>query len=86
MFLSVLLALALTLAANAHTVTIVGKFYCEFNYRLPVFIELMEQDPFKDDRLQWMQLMVMEKFEIKGTEDEYRFITPYLRVFHKCRG
>ncbi|RCN32875.1 Transthyretin-like family protein [Ancylostoma caninum] len=86
MFLSALLALAFALAANAHTVTVRGKFYCQFNYELPVFIELMERDPFKDDLLEWQQIKVMEDFEITGTENEYRSITPYLRVFHKCRG
>ncbi|KIH53239.1 hypothetical protein ANCDUO_16639, partial [Ancylostoma duodenale] len=86
MFLSVLLALTFALAANAHSLTVKGVFYCEHDYKLPVYVELMEEDPIQDDRLQWLQTLVHEKFEIKGTEDENIFISPYLRVFHKCRG
>ncbi|RCN28727.1 Transthyretin-like family protein [Ancylostoma caninum] len=86
MFLSVLLALTFALAANAHSITVKGVFYCEHDHKLPVYVELMEEDHFKDDRLQWLQTMAHEKFEIKGTEDEFIFIRPYLRVFHKCRG
>ncbi|EPB70585.1 Transthyretin-like family protein [Ancylostoma ceylanicum] len=86
MFLSVVLGLAFALVANAHTINVSGVFFCENDHRLPVFVELMEEDPFKDDRLHWLQTKVLENFEIKGSEDEYRFITPYLRVFHNCRG
>ncbi|ETN78711.1 Transthyretin-like family protein [Necator americanus] len=85
MFVNILIALALVVAANAHSITVRGVFECDDDKRLPVFVKLMERDSFHDDLLKWKQVRVYDDFEIKGTEDEAFGFTPYLEIMHTCR-
>ncbi|EYB91260.1 hypothetical protein Y032_0208g2081 [Ancylostoma ceylanicum] len=85
MFLNILVVLALAVSASAHTIRVRGAFLCERNHRLPVFVELMEYDTFKDDLLNWTQTEAFDMFEVTGTEKELFGIMPYLKVMHRCR-
>ncbi|EPB73288.1 Transthyretin-like family protein [Ancylostoma ceylanicum] len=79
MFLNILVVLALAVSASAHTIRVRGAFLCERNHRLPVFVELMEYDTFKDDLLNWTQTEAFDMFEVTGTEKELFGIMPYLK-------
>ncbi|KHJ92246.1 Transthyretin-like family protein [Oesophagostomum dentatum] len=86
MLAAILFVFAFAVTAEAHTITVKGTIVCDNNYAMPAFLELMEKEFFKDERLQWEPARGMEEFVIRGSDNELFGITPYLRILHTCNG
>ncbi|GMT35068.1 hypothetical protein PFISCL1PPCAC_26365, partial [Pristionchus fissidentatus] len=83
--LVVLLSIIGLLAAKMQNVTVTGVLECKGKYLWGTLVELMEKDTADpDDLLDTTRTSSYGKFTLKGGENEFASITPYIKVTHNC--
>ncbi|KAK6062278.1 Transthyretin-like family protein [Cooperia oncophora] len=80
------LGLLLSVSAKLISVEVSGFLRCENDPNSPITVELWEEDVFQDDLLKSTTTGKDQHYEVRGTEDEWFDIEPYLVIRHKCRG
>jgi len=84
LFFFVILPMSLVLS-KLQTVNVVGRITCDGRYIENVKVALMEYDFVdSDDKLQESYSDKDGRFSLRGSEDEYGKIEPYILITHIC--